>query len=134
MYLFDTDTVIALMRDGSESPLSRRIGNIPFHQQFISSITLSELVYGAYCSNRPDHHLEMIRDVLLPSIQVATFDAQAACQAGKLRAHLKRGGNPIDFPDLQIAAIALGRGLTLVTGNTRHFIRVPALAVENWMT
>lgn len=133
MYLFDTDTVIALMRERVDGPLARRIGSIPFHQQFLSSVTLSELVYGAYCSQRPAYHLEMIRDALLPNIQIATFDVQAAYQAGKLRAHLKRQGKPIDSPDLQIAAIALARGFTLVTGNTRHFVRIPALSVENWM-
>jgi tRNA(fMet)-specific endonuclease VapC len=133
MYLFDTDTLIGLMRGGSGSPLARRIGDIPFRQQFISSISLSELVYGAHCSNRPDYHLEMIRDVLLPNVQIAVFDIQAAYQAGKLRAQLKEQGRSIDFPDLQIAAIALDRGLTLVTGNVRHFGRIPALSVENWM-
>jgi tRNA(fMet)-specific endonuclease VapC len=34
---------------------------------------------------------------------------------------------------LQIAAIALARDLTLITGNTRHFERVPGLRVENWL-
>ena len=133
MYLFDTDTVIDLMRGGNGSPLARRIGNTPFHQQFLSSISLSELIYGAYCSNRPDYHLQMIRDVLLPNVQIAIFDTQAAYQTGELRVHLKKQGRSIDFPNLQIAAIALSRELTLVTGNVRHFGRIPALSVENWM-
>jgi len=36
-------------------------------------------------------------------------------------------------PDLVIAAIALSRDLTLVTGNVRHFERIPGLRVENWL-
>ena len=32
-----------------------------------------------------------------------------------------------------IAAIALSRDMTVVTGNVRHFGRVPGLGVENWM-
>ena len=36
-------------------------------------------------------------------------------------------------PDLRIASIALARDLTLVTGNVRHFARVQALQVENWL-
>ncbi len=133
MYLFDTDTVIDLMRGGTGSRLASRIGNTPFHQQFLSAISLSELIYGAHCSRRPGYHLQMIRDVLLVNVRIAVFDAQAAYEAGELRARLRKQGRPIDFPDLQIASIALSRGLTLVTGNTRHFGNIPSLSVENWM-
>jgi len=35
--------------------------------------------------------------------------------------------------DLRIAAIALVRDFTVVTGNLRHFQRVPSLRVENWL-
>lgn len=133
MYLFDTDTVIALMRGAPGSRLARKIAEIPFHRQFLSSISLSELVYGAYCSRRPDYHLGMIRDVLMPNVRIARFDTQAAYQAGRVRAGLRKQGRPIDFPDLQIAAIALSQGLILVTGNVDHFNRIPALPVENWI-
>ena len=34
--------------------------------------------------------------------------------------------------DTQIAAIALVHNLTLVTHNTRHFSRIPDLAIEDW--
>lgn len=133
MYLFDTDTVIELMKDNCGESLAERIGRVPFHQQFLSAISVSELVYGAYCSDRAEYHLGMIRDVLLHNVQIVTFDVQAAYQVGKLRAHLRKEGNSVDFPDLQIAAIALVRGLTLVTGNVRHFNRIPDLRVENWL-
>jgi predicted nucleic acid-binding protein len=35
--------------------------------------------------------------------------------------------------DLRIASIALAGTLTLVTGNVRHFERVPDLPIENWL-
>jgi tRNA(fMet)-specific endonuclease VapC len=44
-----------------------------------------------------------------------------------------RRGQRLDGPDLRIAAIALSRDLTLVTGNVRHFERVPGLRIENWL-
>jgi tRNA(fMet)-specific endonuclease VapC len=34
--------------------------------------------------------------------------------------------------DLQIAAIALHHGLTLVTHNTREFSRIPQLRLVDW--
>jgi tRNA(fMet)-specific endonuclease VapC len=52
---------------------------------------------------------------------------------GPLRARLEQAGRRIDEPDLPIASIALSHDLTVVTGNTRHFARVPGLRVENWL-
>ncbi len=34
---------------------------------------------------------------------------------------------------MRIAAIALSHDLKVVTGNERHFQRVPELEVENWL-
>ena len=57
----------------------------------------------------------------------------AAAVYGTLRADLERRGMRLDDPDLRVASIALARDLTLVTGNVRHFERVPGLRVENWL-
>jgi tRNA(fMet)-specific endonuclease VapC len=46
---------------------------------------------------------------------------------------LEERGLPLADADLRIAAIALANDLTLVTGNVRHFRRIPDLAVENWL-
>ncbi len=56
------------------------------------------------------------------------FDEAAAEAYGPLRARLEAAGRPLDEPDPRIASIALARDLTLVTGNVRHFDRVPDLA------
>jgi len=37
------------------------------------------------------------------------------------------------YTDLQIASIALSMDMTLITGNLKHFQRVPQLTVENWL-
>ena len=42
-------------------------------------------------------------------------------------------GRRLDEPDLRIASIALSRNLTVITGNVRHFSRVPGLRLENWL-
>ncbi len=34
--------------------------------------------------------------------------------------------------DILIASIALENGMTLVTGNTKHFERIEGLELENW--
>ncbi len=61
------------------------------------------------------------------------FDQAAAEEYGRLRAYLEARGTPIGHEDTQTAAIALANDLTVVTGNVRHFQRVPGLAVENWL-
>ena len=46
---------------------------------------------------------------------------------------MERSGTPIGDADLRIAAIALSHHLKVVTGNERHFQRVPELEIENWL-
>jgi len=69
----------------------------------------------------------VVRGAVLP------LDAAAARRFGELKMELERRGEPLAEPDLRIAAIAVTRGLTLVTRNVRHFRRVPEPAVENWI-
>jgi len=133
MFLFDTDFVVELLRGRLSAAADARLHDVPAARQHICSVTLSELVYGARRSARPAHHLRLIESVLLPCVKVVTFDAAAAYVAGALRARLEGGGEPLSFPDLQIAAAAMANDLTLVTGNTRHFARVPGLRLENWL-
>jgi tRNA(fMet)-specific endonuclease VapC len=59
---------------------------------------------------------------------VLPFDAAAAATFSRLAAARLRVG----AMDLRIASIALSRGLTLLTRNTRDFARVPGLATEDW--
>ena len=42
-------------------------------------------------------------------------------------------GEMIGVHDSWIVATCIARDLTLITGNTREFNRVPGLAVENWI-
>ena len=92
------------------------------------------MFYGAY--RLPEHtslFLERLERVLLPNLSVLPFDVAAAHRYGEMRAELERRGTPLGEADLRIGAIALTRGLTVVTGNVRHFQRIPDLSVENWL-
>jgi tRNA(fMet)-specific endonuclease VapC len=136
MYLLDTDILSNLLRRSPSSPLLVRLAGIPAEQQFTSAVNFGELVYGARRieagggSTRLLSRLEHLVSVHLP---VLPFDSIAARRYGEIRAELERLGTPIGDADLRIAAIAMARGLTVVTGNVRHFRRVPGLAVENWL-
>ena len=134
MYLLDTDILSNLLKRTPSTVLIAKLASEPSESQFTSSITLGELLYGAYRLGPGGNLLlERIERTLLPNLPVLSFDAAAARRYGEVRAELERQGTPIAEADLRIAAIALARGLTMVTGNVRHFRKIPALTVENWL-
>ncbi len=142
MYLLDTDTLSNLLRRAPSTALITRLASVPPEQQFTSSITLGELVYGAHrLKDRAGALLQRLDETLLPNLPVLPFDAAAARRYGEVRAELERRGTrsagsgqaPTGDADLRIASIALERGLTVATGNVRHFEKAPGLAVENWL-
>ena len=133
MYLLDTDILSNLMRRVPKGSLISRLARVPPEDQFTSSVTLGELVYGALRSQRSAILLERIETVIPAELPVLPFDAAAARKYGEVRAELEGKGTPIGDADLRIAAIALSRGLIIVTANERHFRRVTGLDVENWL-
>jgi tRNA(fMet)-specific endonuclease VapC len=66
-------------------------------------------------------------------MRVLQFDTSAARVYGRLRAELEQRGTSVDMPDLMIAAIAMSREMTVITGNVRHIAKVPGLMVEDWI-
>lgn len=132
MYCFDTDILSAVIRRDPPLSLIRRLAQTPPEDQFTTSVTLGELLYGA--AKRGSATLtQKVREVVTGALPVLPFDESAAEVYGPLRAELESRGRRLDEPDLRIACIALSRGLAVVTANVRHFSRVPDLKVENWL-
>jgi len=50
-----------------------------------------------------------------------------------MKAELDKGGRRLADADLFIAAIAMSAGAILVTGNKRHYSRIPTLRTESWI-
>ena len=133
-YLLDTDTLSGLMRSAPLPVLLRRVAAVAPAEQATSSITLGELLYGAHrLGDRGAALLDRIAELVTANLVVFPFDEHAAREYGVLRARLEQDGTPIGDADMRIASIALAHDLTIVTGNTRHFERVPGLSVENWL-
>lgn len=130
-YLLDTDIISATLRRQPDLRVVRRLASVPPTEQFTSAISLAELLFGAHRVGRADL-VERIME-LGDYLPVLPFDEAAARAFGPLKADLERVGTPLAEPDLRIAAIALATGLTLVSGNVRHFARVPGLALQNWL-
>ena len=77
--------------------------------------------------------MDKLEQLVWPNVSVIPFDGTAARTYGLLRAELEKLGTPISEPDLRIASIAMAHSLILVTGNERHFSRIPSLQIENWL-
>jgi activating signal cointegrator 1 len=78
-YLLDTDILSNLMKPSPSLALIRRLASVPAEQQFVSSISLGELVYGAHrATARTAFLLQQINRVVLPNLPILPFDAHAA--------------------------------------------------------
>ncbi len=113
MYLFDTDVLSGIIKKKSPLALIRRLALLEPSQQFTTAITVGELVYGAYKSDRPGYFLEKLEKLVWPNIQILSFDEKVAGVYGRLRAELEKKGTPLSEPDLRIASIARHLGLTI---------------------
>lgn len=133
MYLFDTDSISQIINNRPSLSFIKRLAAVSPENQFTTTITVGELVYGAYKSSRPAYFLEKLEEMVWPNIHILSFDEDAARIYGKARAEMEKKGIALSEPDMRISAIALCHNLTVVTGNTRHFSRVPDLRVENWL-
>lgn len=129
-YLFDTDAVSELLRRQPFPEYVRWLGEIPREDQFTSAVTIGELYRGAFRSTEPLRHLRNIEERVLPVVSVLPFDVAVARVYGEISASLQLVGRPLEDADLQIAATAVHHGLRLVTGNLKHFRRIPGLLLE----
>lgn len=92
---------------------------------------MAELYYGAYKSERILANLEKIKQ-LVADLTILELGIQEIETYGKIKSSLERQGNVISDNDLFIASIALRQGVILVTNNTKHFLRIKGLTLEDW--
>ena len=105
-----------------------------FLRYTIYAVTVTEVIRG-HQKKQAFRQLQTFLEATV-SEEVIPFDRPAAELAGRIAGELERIGQPIGLADPMIAAIALHRGLELVTGNTAHFQRVQELCypliLANW--
>ena len=129
MYLLDTDTLVYSLK-GNED-LRRNLESHLNDTMKLCVITLMELYFGAYKSERVAWNLARVR-TLQNSFPVIAVEQEIAETFGMLKASLGRSGQPLDDFDLIIASCALAHNLTLVTNNVKHFKRITDLRITNW--
>jgi len=127
--LLDTDTCVEILR-GNAAVIERRLAVVD--AVVTTWITAAELYYGAAKSRNREHDTDKVT-ALLATLQVLELDRAAARAFGDTKALLEQQGQRLDDADLLIAAVALAQSATVVTGNRRHYERIPGLVVEDWI-
>lgn len=131
MYLLDTNTCIYFLKN-SFSALTQKLLDTDPSELFISSITVFELTYGAGKSKWGEKTRQKLAMFLAP-FTILPFDSEDAMVAGRIRGALEQHGTPIGPYDVQIAAQALAKGLTVLTHDMKEFQRVLDIKVEDWV-
>jgi tRNA(fMet)-specific endonuclease VapC len=137
--LLDTDHITLLQRaTGREYALLRtRIAQYPPADLAFPIISLHEQVIGCHAYiNQARTTADLVRGYamlgtvlhMFTRAMVLPFDAAAAVVYDTLVTQRVRARRM----DLRIAAMALARGMVVVTRNTRDFSRVPGLEMEDW--
>ena len=103
-------------------------------EAFLSVVTASELLHGVHRATMPDVRARRAAFVegVLERFSLLSVDLACARAHAQLWAELLQAGAVIGPHDLWLAATCVAHGLTMVTGNTREFARVPGLDLEVW--
>lgn len=133
MYLLDTDILSELIKRRPSPHLLARLAQVASETLFTTSISVMELRYGS--ARRSDHaqFWARVEREILSRVRILDFGAEEAIRAGDLLAALSLRGASIGLEDALIGGVGLAKSYIVVTGNTRHFRRIPGLRVENWL-
>jgi len=97
----------------------------------LSPVTVAELVHGIYRAKTPDaaqRRREYIEE-LVSLVPVHPATNRTARLVGRIEGQEAAKGNVLPFNDVMIAAAALEQGYAVLTGDIRHFQRIPGLTV-----
>jgi tRNA(fMet)-specific endonuclease VapC len=130
-FLLDTNICIYIIKNKPPQVLAK-FQTLDISDVGISSITVAELEYGVYKSQRQEQNRVALSQFLIP-LEILPFDEQATQTYGRIRAELERQGIIIGSMDMLIASQTISLGLILVSNNIRELSRIPGLVLENWV-
>ncbi len=129
--MLDTNICIYIIKNRPKS-VKDRFKEFEIGELCISSITVSELMYGVYKSEYVEKNFIAIENFLMP-FDIVNYDYESSIEYGKIRSDLERKGQVIGGMDMQIAAHAKALNMVLVTNNSKEFKRVHGLVIDNWV-
>lgn len=130
MKILDTDTCVGLLR-GQPGVAERRAAE-PEEEVVTTWVTAAELFFGAARSTDPaGNAITVLR--FLGTLETLAPNIASARIFGEVKSRLRAEGRIVPDADLWIASIALARAAAVVTGNRRHFDRIPGVRTEDWL-
>jgi len=133
MYLFDTDVLSNIVKTKPSPSLLEKLSKLPPDMQFTTAINVGEIYYGALRSAQGERILKTYEEKVFPLLTVLAFDEESARTYGKIKARMEKRGLGASEPDLRIASIAVQHKLIVITGNTKHFEKIPEVSIDNWL-
>jgi tRNA(fMet)-specific endonuclease VapC len=128
-YLLDTNFCIHFIRGRAWARSA--LAKVQVMDVAISAVTVGELYEGAHRSDHPTNEIAKAEAFLRP-FNIIPLGREEAMGWGLIEARLRKEGNPIEAEDGMIAATAHKHGLTLVSGNIKHFGRINNLRIVDW--
>ncbi len=130
LYMLDTNICSYIIRNKPQS-IKKKLQEVEEnHTVALSSIVVSELLYGATKKDSPK--LTKIVSAFIDNFIIYDYSKVSAQSYANIRTNLEKKGQIIGANDLLIASHALSLGAVLVTNNTREFKRVEKLVLEDW--
>ena len=133
-YLLDTNVLSEAVKTHPEKNVMAMLKK--YEEEIVTASPVwHELQFG--CRRLPQSTKKKIissflKDVVLKSIPILPYNADAAELHAGERARLSLKGETPSFVDGQIASIAISNDLILVTRNTSDFIKFKNIKLENW--
>ena len=128
-FLLDTDICSAYIKGDA------RVGHrVMQHggRSHLSANTLGELGTWALRRNARPRRIEGVASFVCDTA-IIDNDVEVAMKFGELHAELLDRGESGQITDLFIAARAIVHAITLVTHNTRDYVGIPGLRLEDWV-
>ena len=132
--VLDTNVVSELSRPHPNPNVVAFLHSTP--NTLLTAITVAELRYGVAKMDGGRRRLELTetveRAIAAYAGRILALDEHATGAFAQVVSVRMAAGRPISYPDAQIAAICMSRGLTLATRNLKDFEGLPLALADPW--
>lgn len=132
-YLLDTNICVFYLK--GEFGIRERIQTVGLANCFLCEITIAKLLFGV-ANSAPAWQAKQRLDVaaLRRSFAEQILPIGPTLEVfAEVKTYLRHLGRVVDSFDLLIGSTVLFHNLTLVTHNTRHFVDMPNINLQDWI-
>jgi len=132
MVIIDSDLIIGYLRKKPKFTVKYLNKLLDNEESLKTTIfNYAELLEGAYLTNNVPKNLRYIKE-FLGKFEILPFQLSDADLFSQIHAQLLKNGTPVGDMDVLIASIVLNQNETLITGNIKHFSKIPLLKIKDW--